>query len=149
MAEQYADIIIDISHEKVDRVFQYRIPEALAGEVTVGAQVDIPFGQGNSLRKGYVVGLTGTLSYPAEKLKEISAVRKEAVSVQSQLIKLAWWMKEQYGSTMNQALKTVLPVKQKVAGRREKQLLFGFTAKSLLLHFLCHLPVRGIEPPHL
>ena len=112
MAEQYADIIIDISHEKVDRVFQYRIPEALAGEVTVGAQVDIPFGQGNSLRKGYVVGLTGTLSYPAEKLKEISAVRKEAVSVQSQLIKLAWWMKEQYGSTMNQALKTVLPVKQ-------------------------------------
>ena len=41
------------------------------------------------------------------------------------------------------------PVKQKVAGRREKQLLFGFTAKSLLFHFLCHLPVRGIEPPHL
>ena len=131
MAEQYADIIIDISHEKVDRVFQYRIPEALAGEVTVGAQVDIPFGQGNSLRKGYVVGLTGTLSYPAEKLKEISAVRKEAVSVQSQLIKLAWWMKEQYGSTMNQALKTVLPVKQKVAGRREKTLICHLSRDEL------------------
>ena len=131
MAEQYADIIIDISHEKVDRVFQYRIPEARAGEVTVGAQVDIPFGQGNSLRKGYVVGLTGTLSYPAEKLKEISAVRKEAVSVQSQLIKLAWWMKEQYGSTMNQALKTVLPVKQKVAGRREKTLICHLSRDEL------------------
>ena len=29
MSEQYADIIIDISHENVDRVFQYRIPPAL------------------------------------------------------------------------------------------------------------------------
>lgn len=52
------------------------------------------------------------------------------------------------------AFREPMPVTHKlaslqVAGRREKQLLFGFTAKSLLLHFLCHLPVRGIEPPHL
>ena len=25
----YADIIIDITHEKLDKVFQYRVPEAL------------------------------------------------------------------------------------------------------------------------
>ena len=37
-----------------------------------------------------------------------------SVAAESQLIWLAWWMKERYGSTMNQALKTVLPVKQKV-----------------------------------
>lgn len=36
MAEQYADIIIDISHEKVDRPFQYRIPAELAGAVYPG-----------------------------------------------------------------------------------------------------------------
>ena len=36
MAYQYADIIIDISHEKVDRPFQYRIPTRLAEEITAG-----------------------------------------------------------------------------------------------------------------
>ena len=43
-----------------------------------------------------------------------------SVSAESQLIELAWWMKERYGSTMNQALKTVLPVKQKVRGEEKK-----------------------------
>ena len=49
----------------------------------------------------------------------------EGSIAQSQLIHLAWWMKERYGSTMNQALKTVLPVKQKVreAPKRKIHLL--------------------------
>ena len=34
MVKQYADVIIDISHDKVDRPFQYRIPPELAGEVS-------------------------------------------------------------------------------------------------------------------
>ena len=38
MADQYASIIIDISHEDVDRVFQYRIPPALLPEIRVGVQ---------------------------------------------------------------------------------------------------------------
>ena len=42
MAEQYASIIIDISHENVDRVFQYRIPPQLSGEIQVGMQVCVP-----------------------------------------------------------------------------------------------------------
>ena len=29
----YADIVIDISHESLDRPFQYRIPESLVGQV--------------------------------------------------------------------------------------------------------------------
>ena len=31
----YANVIIDISHEKLDRTFQYRIPEQLLPEITV------------------------------------------------------------------------------------------------------------------
>ena len=45
MAYQYADIIIDISHEKVDRPFQYRIPTRLAEEITAGTCVTVPFGR--------------------------------------------------------------------------------------------------------
>ena len=43
---KYADIIIDISHEKLDKTFQYRISPELEAQVTVGTQLWIPFGNG-------------------------------------------------------------------------------------------------------
>ena len=47
----YADVIIDISHEKLDRDFQYRVPEELVQDnkpgvvVTVPSEREIPFGK--------------------------------------------------------------------------------------------------------
>ena len=38
MAGMYARIIIDISHEKVDRPFSYRIPERLSGKIQAANQ---------------------------------------------------------------------------------------------------------------
>lgn len=128
MEERFARIIIDISHEKVDRTFDYRIPERLFEEVAVGSLVLIPFGKGNSIRKGYVVGIGDHADYDPDKIKEIAGIVTDGISAESLLISLAWWLKEQYGSTMNQALKTVLPVKQKVKPREKKVL------KSLLDH---------------
>ena len=122
MGQKYANIIIDISHESVDRTFQYRIPERLSGSVQAGQQVYIPFGQGNRQRKGYVVGLTDQAEIDGNKIKEVAGIVQGSVTAESQLIWLAWWMKERYGSTMNQALKTVLPVKQKVKPKEKKVL---------------------------
>lgn len=122
MAERYARIIIDISHEKVDRTFDYRIPERLYEEVVVGSLVLIPFGKGNAMRKGYVVGITPHADYDRDKIKEIAGIVTDSVTAESLLISLAWWLKEQYGSTMNQALKTVLPVKQKIKPKEKKVL---------------------------
>ncbi len=120
MAMQYASIIIDISHENVDRMFQYRIPHHLQGEIRIGTQVCVPFGSGNRNRKGYVVELSRKAEYEETKLKEIAGIVSGSVSADTRLIQLAWWMKERYGSTMNQALKTVLPVKQKVKARNRQ-----------------------------
>lgn len=122
MTKRFAQIIIDISHEKVDRTFDYRIPPQLEDRISVGVLVKIPFGKGNSLRKGYVVGITDHADYDADKIKEIDSIVEGSVSAESQLIMLAWWLKEQYGSTMNQALKTVLPVNQKVKPKEKKVL---------------------------
>ena len=55
----YADVIIDISHEKLDRDFQYRVPEELVQAIKPGVVVTVPFGKGNTLRKGYVTGISG------------------------------------------------------------------------------------------
>lgn len=122
VGQRYANIIIDISHENVDRTFQYRIPESLEGKLRAGQQVYIPFGAGNTRRKGYVVELTDQVEFDASRIKEIAGVVPGSVPAQSQLIWLAWWMKERYGSTMNQALKTVLPVKQKVKEAPRRQI---------------------------
>jgi primosomal protein N' (replication factor Y) len=114
MLKRYADIIIDISHEAIDRTFQYIIPEALADKIIPGIQVNIPFGRGNNLRKGYVTDVTDEPSYDVDKMKYIDSVCDTALPVESKLIALAFWMKENYGSTMINAFKTVMPVKQAV-----------------------------------
>ena len=119
----YADVIIDISHEKVDRDFQYRIPPEMEQEIKPGVVVTVPFGKGNTLRKGYVIGVTGKAKYDTARIKEIQGVSTDDETTESRLIALAAWMKETYGSTMIQALKTVLPVKDKVRAK-EKRLIF-------------------------
>ncbi len=119
----YADVIIDISHEKVDRDFQYRIPPEIEQEINPGVVVTVPFGKGNTLRKGYVIGVTGKAKYDTARIKEIQGVSTDDETTESRLIALAAWMKETYGSTMIQALKTVLPVKDKVRAK-EKRLIF-------------------------
>lgn len=117
---KYADIIIDISHEKVDKTFQYRIPEGMRDKVAVGTQVCIPFGRGQKKRTGYVVGISDEPKIEEQKIKDICSVSKDALPIESQLIVLAAWMKQQYGSTMIQALKTVLPIKKKESVKEKR-----------------------------
>lgn len=121
MSPKYADIIIDISHEAIDRTFQYRIPEGLVEQIRIGTQVSIPFGRGNHLRSGYVVSFSDTPAFEEARLKEIAGVKEGSVAIESALIELAAFIKEQYGSTMINALKTVMPIKQKVKGLTHKE----------------------------
>ena len=118
----FADIIIDIKHEKLDRIFQYRIPERLEGELEVGMEVLVPFGNGNRRTKGYVTGISETCDYDLSKVKEIEDISREGVEIEAKLIALAAWMKENYGGTMIPARKTVLPIKQKEPARMKRRL---------------------------
>ncbi len=117
---EYANVIIDISHEKLDKIFQYRIPAPLQERLTVGMRILIPFGLGNRETAGYVVGLTDEASYDPEKIKEIKGIVPGSVPIESQLIALADWMRKNYGGTMNHALKAVLPIKQKTAEKKQR-----------------------------
>ena len=116
----YADIIIDISHEKLDRTFQYIVPEELEQTLCIGMPVEIPFGNGNRKITGYVVDITEEPKYDVTKLKEISGIQEKGIAVESQMIALAAWMRRNYGGTMNHALKTVIPIKQKENERKKE-----------------------------
>ncbi len=109
----YANVIIDISHEKVDRTFQYRIPPRLEGVCDIGMPVKVPFGKGNTVRIAYIIEITDEPNWDPSRIKEIIDVEHGIVSAQDISIRLAAWMKRQYGSTMIAALKTVLPASKK------------------------------------
>lgn len=127
----YADIIVDISAGNLDRVFQYKIPQRLRETVSIGSQVIIPFGKGNKAVKGFVVNITGHPDYDIEKIKEVSQVINSELAMESQLIRLAWQIKRVYGSTMNQALKTVIPVKRQVREKTSKYYRLTSDAQKL------------------
>ena len=109
----FADVIVDIQHEKLDKIFQYRIPESMEGKLEPGMEVLVPFGKGNRKVRGYVTGISETCDYDLSKVKEIIEIPERAMEIEAKLVALAAWMKENYGGTMIQALKTVLPIKQK------------------------------------
>lgn len=124
----YAGVIVDISLEKLDRVFDYKIPAKLQERVYPGVLVWIPFGMGNRRIKGYVVSLSDTCDYEESKVKSILGLCDGSIPVEGQLIKLASWMRERYGGTMNQALKTVIPVKNKV--QEQTRILVSLNAEE-------------------
>ena len=120
MEKLYADIIINISHEALDKVFAYKVPFSMIKDIWVGQQVVVPFGRSNKEQTGYVVNLSRTVDYDESKVKEILRIETDHVGVESNMIELAAWIRENYGSTMIQALKTVLPVQEKVARKARK-----------------------------
>ncbi len=109
----FAKVIINISNENVDRPFDYLIPEDLTDKIKVGSQVMVPFGKTNRLIEGFVVAISDKSEYDIRLLKSISAVDENKTSIEGVMIELADFIKTNYGGTMNQALKTVLPVKKK------------------------------------
>lgn len=120
MQDCYADVIVDITSEKLDRVFQYRVPDKMQDALEPGMVVEIPFGAGNRKIRGYVTAISGHTDYDPEKIKEIASIVTDGVGAESRLIGLAAWIRNRYGSTMIQALKVVLPVKRKVRGKDKK-----------------------------
>ena len=105
----YAEVIVDISHEAIDKSFTYRIPRGM--DVRPGDPVLVPFGRG--IKKAYVLALSEAVDYPEEKIREIRSLCEKEFSVLDKLLQLAVWMSEEYACTLNQCLKTVLPVKKK------------------------------------
>ena len=130
MSQKYADIIIDISHEAIDRTFQYIIPDELLPHIEIGMLVVVPFGKGNSTRKGYVINITDKATFDCSKMKSIIEIADKGIQIESKLIKLAACIYNKYGSTMINALKTVMPVKEKIRKTAQKVSVQPFDIKN-------------------
>lgn len=102
---RYAEVIVDIPAQEVDRPFTYEIPSHLLPLVTVGSVVLVPFGKRREI--GYVESLSPTTSITStlpiiDLLEEIPAFNQE-------MVELCRWVADYYFSTRGEALKLALP----------------------------------------
>ena len=112
----YADIVIESGVRNLDRVFQYRVPDALEAKACVGARVKVPLGEGGRMMHGFIIGLSGKPSIAEDRIRDLASI-EDAPPADRQLIQLAVWMHEHCDGTLSQALAAVQPVRRRV---REK-----------------------------
>ena len=123
---KYAQVIVDLSAEALDRVFSYVIPEGM--DVAPGQLVAVPFGP--RTREGFVVSLSDTCDVPPEKLKPLlRTVRQEPV-VLPDLMALAEWMHVRYLCNLVDALRLMLPAEMRGGRIHEKTLRRAHLALS-------------------
>lgn len=111
----FAKVIVDITSSEVDRLFDYGVPEGM--RVEAGYRVKVPFGKGNALREGYVLGLSEVCAYSGE-IKYISSVISDFAALTEGQIKLAFIMKRYYHTTLALSLRLMFPAE--IRGGRVK-----------------------------
>ena len=77
-----------------------------------------------------MTGLSQEAKVDPSILKEIAGCCSAEETTESRLIALAAWMKENYGSTMIQALKTVLPIKEKIRAKEKRYLSLSISEEK-------------------
>ena len=102
-----AKIAVSASTYAIDRPYDYLIPGQLAGTVHPGMRAAVPFGRGNRVSDGIVLGLGERED--GEKLKPILALLDEEPLLDESAIQLALWMREQYFCTVYDAMRAMIP----------------------------------------
>ncbi|KAF1306453.1 primosomal protein N' [Streptococcus sanguinis] len=102
-----AKIIVDVPLMQTDKPYSYAIPEEFTGMLTAGMRVHVPFGQGNRLIQGIVVGFDETGDQ--EELKEIAEVLDFSPVLNQEQLWLADELRKSVFSYKISLLKAMLP----------------------------------------
>ncbi len=99
-----AEVIINRTAKKLNRTFDYHVPEELEGLVFVGSKVLVPFGKGKKLEEAFVVKLKNKTNYPNE-MKDIARLEEQ---LKDEQIQLAKWMAKRYFCNLSDCIKLML-----------------------------------------
>ncbi len=92
---------------RLDKPYDYSIPEHLDGKIAPGMRVMVPFTRANRSTEGIVLAVSGESSY--EKLKPVGSVLDAEPVLSAKLLSLAMWMHERFFCTVYEAVKAMLP----------------------------------------
>jgi len=111
----FADVIVDITHSQVDKIFEYKIG---CDGVFVGSRVRVPFGK--YFVEGIVIKVKESSEYPLEKIKEISSVLEETPALTNETLAMADYITSNCYVTKAAALRLFLPVEMRKGKVREQ-----------------------------
>ncbi|WP_414047980.1 primosomal protein N' [Macrococcus equi] len=100
-----AKVIVDVNSKRVDRLFDYLIPNHLNGQVVPGMRVVVPFGPRKV--QGYVIEISDSAEY--DKLKAIISAQDYVPELTQELIELSEWMSFTHVSKRIAVLDAMLP----------------------------------------
>lgn len=112
----YAEVIVDLSAEAVDKRFSYAVPEGMA--LTPGMLVTVPFGP--RTLDGFVVGIKDQCSLDPSRVKPITKLARPEPVVLPELMELADWMHDRYLCNLVDALRLMIPSELRGGRVREK-----------------------------
>ncbi len=99
----YARVIVDISNDAVDRVFDYL---ALPGTL-IGMRVRVPFANRTVL--GYVIGLSEETYFDNSKIKSIISNLESVPKLKPEILELAQFLAGHFFLRLSDCIKLVLP----------------------------------------
>jgi primosomal protein N' (replication factor Y) len=99
-----ARVIVDIPTRSLDSLFDYAVPDRMAGDVSVGTPLLVPFGPQRVV--AYVAEMAESSEIP--DLKEPVAVLGKALFTEAS-VRVARWIAGEYVSTLPDALRLFLP----------------------------------------
>ena len=102
-----AKIIVDVPLMQTDKPYSYAIPEEFAGMLETGMRVHVPFGKGNRLIQGLVLGFAEEEA--GEELKEIAEVLDFSPVLNEEQLWLAEELRKSVFSYKITILKAMLP----------------------------------------
>lgn len=116
-----ARIAIDSPLPQLDHLFDYRVPESLVAEITVGVRVRVPFGRAKALQDGYVVELSSSTEFKGE-LGEIAELVSAFVALPTEQYELCRLIADRQAVPISEVLRSAIP---KRAVNVEKKFLAG------------------------
>ncbi|MBQ8137229.1 MAG: primosomal protein N' [Clostridia bacterium] len=115
---RYAQVIIDIASEQVDKLFTYRIPAGLEGRIGEGFRVKVPFGP--RLKEGYIVGVTDACDLPPERIKDVQEALEPYPALLPSLLHIASMIRSETHCPLCEALRLMIPAEMRGERIHEK-----------------------------
>ena len=112
----FAEVIVDVAHGDVDRIFEYNADNC--DGVFVGSRVVVPFGRYSV--EGFVMKLKEKSDFPPEKIKPIERVLEEIPALTEETLKLSEFIVKSCYVTRAAALRLFLPTEMRKGRVREQ-----------------------------
>lgn len=102
---RYASVVVDLPARKVDRPFDYKIPEEYSERVQIGSHVLVPFASRKI--EGFVIQLKDETEIT--KTKKLTSLLHDFPLFDEKMLTVMHWISEYYQAMLISVIKTVIP----------------------------------------